>query len=84
MTDREAMRRRIFALQFSAWELHLFLDSHPNNAAAAAKLAEYRAKAEELTAQYEEKFGPLHMTSRDTSRWAWICDPWPWDGEGCD
>lgn len=84
MSDREALRRRISAVQFAAWELHLFLDSHPNNAQAAAKLADYRAKADELTAQYEEKYGPLHLTSRETSRWAWISDPWPWDGERCD
>ena len=84
MSEQEALRRRISAVQFAAWELHLFLDSHPNNAQAAAKLTDYRNKAAELTAQYEEKYGPLHLTSRGSSRWAWIRDPWPWDGEGGD
>ena len=84
MNDREALRRRIAAVQFAAWELHLFLDSHPLNAQAAAKLTDYRTKAAELTAEYEDKYGPLHLTSRETSRWAWISDPWPWDGEGDD
>ena len=30
MSEQEALRRRISAVQFAAWELHLFLDSHPN------------------------------------------------------
>ena len=29
-----------------------------------------------------EKFGPLGETTQDTSRWAWISDPWPWEKEG--
>ena len=31
--------------------------------------------------EFEEKFGPMGETSRDTSRWAWINGPWPWERE---
>ena len=81
MNDQARLRRRISAGQFAAWELHLFLDSHPNCVEASKKLAEYRALHKKLKTEYEDKYGPLNETSRDTSRWAWISDPWPWEAE---
>ena len=30
MSEKEALRRRIYAAEFASWELHLFLDTHPN------------------------------------------------------
>ena len=63
MSEEQAMRRRIAAMQFAMWELHLFLDTHPNNCDAAKKLDDYK-------------------TPQNTSRWAWISDPWPWEKEG--
>ena len=82
MSEQEALRRRIYANEFAAWELHLFLDTHPNNAEAAQKLEEYRARSARLRREYEEKYGPIGETTQDTSRWAWITDPWPWEKEG--
>lgn len=79
MNEQEMLMRKISSLRFSMWELHLFLDSHPNNCDAARKLEEARKKADELTTQYEAAYGPLHETSNTTSRWAWITGPWPWE-----
>lgn len=81
MNEQSRMRRRISAVQFAMWELHLYLDSHPNCTEAAKKLAEYKETYNTLTRGYEEKYGPLNETSRETSRWAWISDPWPWEAE---
>lgn len=81
MSEQSRLRRRISAVQFAAWELHLYLDSHPHCPEAAKKLAEYRELSKKLHAEYEDKYGPLNETSRDTSRWAWISDPWPWEAE---
>lgn len=60
---------------------HIFLDTHPNNCEAAKRLKEAQKKAAELTEKYESQFGPINETSRDTSRWAWITGPWPWEVE---
>ena len=79
MNEQEMLMRKISSLRFSTWELHLFLDSHPNNCDAARKLEEARKKADELTKQYEATYGPLHETSSNTSRWAWITGSWPWE-----
>ena len=58
-----------------------FYDTHPNNCEAAKRLKEAQKKAAELTEKYESQFGPINETSRDTSRWAWITGPWPWEVE---
>jgi len=79
MTDQERLMQKISSYQFSMWELHIFLDTHPGDCEAAKKLEEYRKISAELTAQYETAYGPLYETSRDTSRWAWIASPWPWE-----
>lgn len=60
---------------------HLYLDSHPYCKEAAKKLAAYREEYDKLTVEYEKAYGPLNETSRSTSRWAWISDPWPWETE---
>ena len=81
MNEKDALRRRIYAVEFAAWELHLFLDTHPNNNEAAEKLEEYRMRAKKLRSEFEEKYGPIGETTQNTSRWAWISDPWPWEKE---
>ncbi len=79
MNEQESLQRKISAAQFSMLDLHLYLDSHPGDCNAAAKLEEARKNMQELVKQYEASYGPMNSTQRDSSRWAWISDPWPWD-----
>ena len=79
MSEQEKLMRKIGSYQFSMWELHIFLDTHPNDYNAAQKLEEYRRITAELTAQYEAAYGPLNLTSATASRWAWVASPWPWE-----
>ncbi len=79
MSTRESLLKRIAAYDFAIVELHLFLDSHPNDNAAAAKLDEYVLESKELRREFEGKFGPLSSMAKDSNRWAWISNPWPWD-----
>nr|APO34623.1 CotJB protein [uncultured bacterium] len=81
MTDQERLMRQINAYRFMAWELHIFLDTHPNNCEAAKKLEDTRKKIDELTKNYEDAYGPMGETSNQPSRWAWITGPWPWEIE---
>ena len=74
MTKRETMLRRLSAAQFTQWELHLYLDTHPSDLQA---LARYRA----LRSEYESQFGSL--TALDATGAEWLKDPWPWDTEEC-
>lgn len=79
MNNQERLLRRIRAMQFAQWELHIFLDTHPNDCEAAKKLEEYRTKTAALVKEYETAYGPMNETSENTSRWAWITGPWPWE-----
>ena len=62
--------------------MHVYLDTHPENAEAIASYKKYSRRADELMAQYEKKYGPL--TSGDTlgnNSFDWINSPWPWETE---
>lgn len=82
MNERERLMQKIAQNDFAVIELHIFLDTHPNDAAAAAKLEEYRTKSDTLRAEYVEKYGPIKASNVDANRWAWISNPWPWDIQG--
>ena len=83
MTERERLLRRLSAAQFAAWELNVFLDTHPNNAEAIARYKAYKRTAEELKSQFEAKFGPLMASNLyNDVYFDWVNNPWPWDVEG--
>lgn len=79
MNERERMLKHLASYDFAVTELHIYLDTHPNDSAAAAALADYQKKSRGLRSEYEEKFGPLSASGIDGNRWAWISDPWPWN-----
>lgn len=79
MIERRKLLEKIAAIDFAIVELHLFLDTHPNDNAAATKLDEYKLRSKALTREYEAKYGPISARDRDANRWAWIANPWPWD-----
>ena len=51
MSEQMILKRKIEAMKFAAWELHLFLDSHPSNMEAARKLKEYEEKIRRNTTE---------------------------------
>lgn len=83
MDERNMLLKKISQAQFAAWDLHLFLDSHPNCKRALAKYKHYHHITIDLIEQYESRFGPLISGSvnDETQRWAWINDPWPWENQ---
>lgn len=79
MTERERTLRRLSSYDFAVNELHIYLDTHPDDRSAAEALAFYERKSDEWRKVYENKFGPLTSMNEQGNRWAWIADPWPWD-----
>lgn len=68
-----------WSLPFMAWELRLYLDTHPNDKKA---LEAYRKVCEKL----DSCVGACDtmqncMKGCDMSHWTWIDDPWPWQTE---
>lgn len=80
---RLELLRRIQALEFTAIDLNLFLDTHPREQRA---LEDYNRVARELAAakrEYEETYGPLVNFGHAPSQggWRWPDEPWPWEVE---
>jgi len=79
-TVRMQMLIDIMALEFTAVELNLFLDTHSGERRA---LDAYNATVEqlnELKREYEARFGPLTNFGYSDSDypWRWVEEPWPW------
>ena len=79
MTQREILMRKIATNDFALVDLHLFLDTHPNNRHIAEKIREYEIKSSILRKEFESKYGPLTPRDGNGNRWAWISAPWPWE-----
>ena len=79
--DKCKLLREISAVNFAAWELHLYLDTHPCDEKAIEMHRKYSERAKELKKEYEECFGPL--THKSGSGYVWIKDPWPWEYVEC-
>lgn len=82
MNERKKDLMRLSAHQFALLELHLYLDTHPNDAAASAKYDEHFKHYEQLLADFEKKYGPIMMPATGVE---WLKNPWPWERtEECD
>lgn len=80
--DRCKLMRELSAVQFAAWELHIYLDTHPCDEKAMEMHRKYTERAMELREEYEECFGPLTHTAASGAEW--IKNPWPWEYMECD
>jgi len=79
--NRNELMLRIQALEFTAVDLNLYLDTHPCDARALADYNQAAAALAQTIAAYEQMYGPLANFGRSQScgRWAWIEQPWPWE-----
>lgn len=79
--ERAKLMKRMSAIQFSLWELHLYLDTHPMDESAMMCHKKYSVMFEELRREYEKKYGPLTPATGQGA--AWVKEPWPWELEEC-
>ena len=81
MNLQAEMLTNIDALSFAMIDLGLLLDVNPNNQDAIKLFNQYRKEKENLTKEYESKFGPITLDSDSLNSypWAWKDMPWPWD-----
>ncbi len=82
MSNREAMLKKLSAAQFTLWEIHLYLDTHPWDLQMLEMHNKCALKYKALHAEYEEKFCPL--TAAKAQGVEWLKGPWPWEFEECD
>jgi len=76
--NRDEMLRKLSALDFYAIDLHLYLNTHPDDAEAINKYNAVVTEANAMRKQYESMYGPLTANMASKVPWQWIQNPWPW------
>ena len=78
--NKKDLLLNIQAVGILAIDLHLFLDTHPEDVAALEEYTKVNAYYRHLKNEYEKHYGPL--TSSGTTSFSdqqkWVNDPWPW------
>lgn len=79
-----ALLRKIQELAFAKVEAELYLDAHPECASALDYYKNLIREYNNLTAQYENMYGPIRAENVSADSWSWVGMPWPWqlDGNG--
>lgn len=79
--ERESLIRELARMDFAAHELNLYLDLHPEDTTMITLFNDYREKYNQLVKQYDEKFGPLLISSNTLNQtpFLWERDIWPWE-----
>lgn len=82
LNEQADMLTYIDSLCFALIDLNLYLDLYPNDSKIIELFNNYRMEKDEITKEYESKYGPLTLNSDSLNKapWAWDNMPWPWEG----
>lgn len=84
--SRSQLLNYINEVSFSAYDVLLFLDTHPDDADALVYFRKYSRMRNAALKEYERLYGPLTLdTASDSVRdsFVWSQQPWPWEGGAC-
>ncbi len=82
MNNMPALLKEIQALEFTAVDLNLYLDTHPQDQAALRYFYTVRDELLNHIQAFEQKYGPLTAAGdARTDCWQWVECPWPWEIE---
>ncbi|MCC8136817.1 MAG: spore coat protein CotJB [Clostridiales bacterium] len=73
-------------VSFCAYDLMLYLDTHPEDACAMEYFGKYSEARKRAADIYEEKYGPLQYgqsCGNNMESVKWVTEPWPWEGGDC-
>lgn len=80
MSNRTDLLYRVQAADFAAYDLLLYLDTHPCCQTALSLYHEKVREAKALREEYEEKYGPITAASSSSKiPWQWIQNPHVWE-----
>ncbi|MCH5185808.1 MAG: spore coat protein CotJB [Oscillospiraceae bacterium] len=81
-SERNLLMRKIQSNYFSAYDLQLYLDTHPKDQKAFKMFRELVTKTKQLIEEYEKNYGPLTAWSSIKSQtYNWLEEPWNWEKE---
>lgn len=79
MMSRDELLQKISAIDFYLIDLHLYLDTHPEDYEAIAMYNDCVKQIRELRDEYNKHYGMLLANNSTSSEpWQWIKNPWPW------
>ncbi|MCI8854709.1 MAG: spore coat protein CotJB [Lachnospiraceae bacterium] len=83
--NQAQLRQWIDMVSFACLETSLYLDTHPDCQEALAYYQKHLSLRRQALEEYARFFGPLTLDTAGSmeDRWAWISQPWPWEGGKC-
>lgn len=84
-SGREKLLDQIDEVSFAAYDLLLYLDTHPNCMEGLAAYQKYEKERKKLLKEYAQCYGPLtvdEVLESDGDTWKWAKQPFPWEMEG--
>lgn len=80
--SKENFLKKIQSYKFAAYDMLLFLDTHPKDKKAFKMYQELVANLKKCMAEYESLYGPLSIQSAAKFEcFRWTESPWPWEKE---
>ncbi|MCC8169555.1 MAG: spore coat protein CotJB [Oscillospiraceae bacterium] len=80
--DRNALLEKIQSYGFAAYDMLLYLDTHPKDKKAFEMFKQLVEKTNKLRNEYEKDFGPLTpFAAAKFNNFTWTDSPWPWEKE---
>ena len=79
--DKKQLLWQMTAEQFAAFDVQLYLDTHPHDRNALTLLEKYQKNYMSYKKQYESAYGPITSDAMAYDSWRWVNNPWPWERE---
>lgn len=81
MNEQAKMLTELDSLEFALIDLNLYLDVYPDDREAIQLFNQYRIERQNLLNQYQNKYGPILISSEALNQapWMWDNRPWPWE-----
>jgi len=81
MNEQAKLLTMVDAYCFALIDIGLYLDIYGNDTDMLTLYKDYRNELKRVKKEYENKYGPLLLTSDaiDKYPWSWDNNPWPWE-----
>lgn len=81
--SRNDLLKQIQCYNFAAYDMLLYLDTHPGDKKAFELFKDLVSKVKALRCEFEQAYGPLTpFNTASQESFNWLDSPWPWEKEG--
>lgn len=88
--EQKQLLCHINAVSFAAYDVMLFLDTHPDCQEAIDYYCQMMDERKKAMTEYQKKYEPLVAEGACTcgcndngNTWTWATTPWPWERGAC-